>query len=78
VPWTTTRSGPSGGRSRRTGDGYAKLLGVLGAPTDARVAMEATGHYWNNLFAELVGAGFAVALLKTTPGSRGQHPQEHG
>jgi transposase len=40
--------------------------------------MEATGHYWNNLFAELVGAGFAVALLKTTPGSRGQHPQEHG
>jgi hypothetical protein len=40
VPWGTSRSGPSGCRSRRTGDGYAKLLGVLGAPTDARVAME--------------------------------------
>jgi hypothetical protein len=44
-------------------DGYAKLLGVLGAPTDALVAMEATGHYWKNLFAALVAADFAVALL---------------
>lgn len=44
-------------------DGYGKLLGVLGAPTDALVAMEATGHYWKNLFAALVAAGFAVALL---------------
>jgi transposase len=44
-------------------DGYAKLFGVLGAPTDALVAMEATGHYWKNLFAALVAAGFAVALL---------------
>jgi hypothetical protein len=32
--------GPQAARSRRTGEGYAKLLGVLGAPTDARVAME--------------------------------------
>jgi transposase len=37
-------------------DGYAKLLGALGAPTDALVAMEATGHYWKNLFAALVAA----------------------
>jgi len=44
-------------------EGYAKLLGLLGAPTDALVAMEATGHYWKNLFAALVAAGFAVALL---------------
>jgi transposase len=44
-------------------EGYAKLLGVLGAPTDALVALEATGHYWKNLFAALVAAGFAVALL---------------
>jgi transposase len=44
-------------------EGYAKLLGLLGAPSDALVAMEATGHYWKNLFAALVAAGFAVALL---------------
>jgi transposase len=44
-------------------DGYTKLLELLGAPTDALVAMEATGHYWKNLFAALVAAGFAVALL---------------
>src|SRR5262245_15065546 len=44
-------------------EGYAKLLGLLGAPTDALVAMEATGHYWKNLFAALVAGGFAVALL---------------
>jgi transposase len=33
------------------------------SPSDALVAMEATGHYWKNLFAALVAAGFAVALL---------------
>ena len=27
------------------------------------VVMEATGHYWQNLFAALVAAGFAVALV---------------
>ena len=27
------------------------------------VAMEATGHYWQNLFTVLVAEGFAVALL---------------
>jgi transposase len=27
------------------------------------VAMEATGHYWRNLYAALVTAGFEVALL---------------
>src|SRR5262245_21742690 len=44
-------------------EGYAKLLEVLGAPIDALVAMEATGHYWKNLFAALVAGGFAIALL---------------
>jgi transposase len=44
-------------------DGYDKLLGLLGPSADTRVAMEATGHYWKNLFAALVAAGFAVALL---------------
>jgi transposase len=44
-------------------DGYTKLFEVLGGPTDALVAMEATGHYWKNLFAALVAGGFAVALV---------------
>jgi transposase len=45
------------------GEGYAKLFGVLGASTDTLVALEATGHYWKNLFAALIAAGLAVALL---------------
>jgi transposase len=43
--------------------GYQKLLGLLGAPGDVLVAMEATGHYWQNLFAALAAAGYGVALL---------------
>ncbi len=43
--------------------GYEKLLGLLGAPGDVLVAMEATGHYWQNLFAALAAAGYGVALL---------------
>jgi len=43
--------------------GYARLLALLGDPADTLVAMEATGHYWQNLFATLVTRGFAVALL---------------
>lgn len=44
-------------------DGYKKLLEVLGTATDCQVAMEATGHYWQNLFAALAAAGFEIALL---------------
>ena len=44
-------------------EGYAKLVALLGEPADALVAMEATGHYWKNLFAALASHGFAVALL---------------
>ena len=43
--------------------GYEKLLALLGAPSDVLVAMEATGHYWKNLFAVLAAAGHSVALL---------------
>ncbi len=43
--------------------GYRKLFDLLGAPGDLLVAMEATGHYWKNLFAALAAAGFAVALI---------------
>jgi transposase len=44
-------------------DGYATLLSTLGSPEDCLVAMEATGHYWKNLFVALAIRGFAVALI---------------
>ena len=42
--------------------GYEALFSLLGSPADTLVVMEATGHYWQNLFAELVAKGFAVVL----------------
>lgn len=44
-------------------DGYARLLAQLGSSTDLLVVMEATGHYWKNLFATLATQGIAVALI---------------
>jgi transposase len=44
-------------------DGYARLLERLGASSDLLVVMEASGHYWKNLFATLVVQGIAVALV---------------
>ena len=43
-------------------DGYARLLDLLGAGP-ALVVMEATGHYWKNLFAVLAAVGHDVALI---------------
>lgn len=43
--------------------GYEKLFGLLGEAKDMLVAMEATGHYWKNVFAALAAKGFVVALL---------------
>jgi len=43
-------------------EGYDTLLKLLGPPP-ALVTMEATGHYWKNLFAALTAAGHDVALL---------------
>jgi len=43
--------------------GYRKLRELLGDPKDCLVAMEATGHYWRNLFAFLVTEGFRIATL---------------
>ena len=43
--------------------GYERVRALLDDPHDCVVAMEATGHYWRNLFAFLVGHGFKVALL---------------
>lgn len=43
--------------------GYRKLVEALGEPSITLVAMEATGHYWKNLFAALSAQGYSVALL---------------
>jgi len=43
--------------------GYEKLFEQLGARAELLLAMEATGHYWKNLFAALAARGFSVALL---------------
>jgi transposase len=43
--------------------GYDSLLELLGPPAECVVAMEATGHYWQNLFAVLAVAGFRLALI---------------
>jgi transposase len=43
--------------------GYQRVRDLLGDRHDCVAAMEATGHYWRNLFAFLVGHGFKVALL---------------
>ena len=50
-------------------EGYETLLRALGAPP-VLVAVEATGHYWKNLFAALTAAGHQVALLNhCSPGA---------
>ncbi len=43
--------------------GYELLWKKLGSSINTLVTMEATGHYWQNLFAALVTRGFAVALI---------------
>ncbi len=50
--------------------GYRRLLELLGDAGDCLVAMEATGHYWRNLYAALATAGFTVALLNPLRTSR--------
>jgi transposase len=44
-------------------DGYARVTSLLGPPADILIAMEATGHYWKNLFAVLAAGGYSVALV---------------
>lgn len=43
--------------------GYEKLKKLLGAPPETLVVMEATGHYWQNLFGMLAVEGFQIALV---------------
>ena len=52
-------------------EGYDALLKALGLPP-ALVAMEATGHYWKNLYAALTAAGHEVALLNPLQARRFQ------
>jgi transposase len=44
-------------------EGYGRLFALLGEATDTLVVMEATGHYWQNLFATLAARGFAIAVV---------------
>ena len=53
------RSSPFGEDS----SGYAHLFELLGPAEGCRVAFEATGHYWRNLFVALLAKGYAVAVL---------------
>jgi len=43
--------------------GYARLFELLGPPGDLLVALEATGHYWRNLFVALIAKDYQVAVL---------------
>ncbi len=43
--------------------GYRRLCEVLGSPVGCLIAMQATGHYWKNLFTWLAARGFSIALL---------------
>ena len=52
-------------------EGYDLMLKSLGAPP-ALVVMEATGHYWKNLFAVLTAAGHDVALVNPLAARRFQ------
>ena len=46
--------------------GYQKALALLGTPGEVLVAMEATGHYWKNLFAVLAAAGYTHCAAQST------------
>jgi len=51
-------------------EGYDRVRIALGDPGQLLVAMEATGHYWQNLFAVLAAHGYQVALLNPLRTSR--------
>lgn len=44
-------------------EGYEKLASLLGGADDIVIVMEATGHYWQNLFFWLSERGFAISLI---------------
>jgi transposase len=48
---------------REDAAGYDKLWELLGDSSETLVTLEATGHYWKNLFAALVTRGFVVSMI---------------
>lgn len=54
--------------------GYRTLLEALGPPP-ALVVIEATGHYWKNLYATLAASGHDVVLLNPIVARRFQEAQ---
>jgi transposase len=48
---------------REDRESYQQLLSQLGSTAETLIVMEATGHYWQNLFATLAAEGFAIALI---------------
>jgi transposase len=53
------RSSPFG----EDASGYVHLFELLGPPEGCLLALEATGHYWRNLFVALLAKRYAVAVL---------------
>ena len=54
---------------REDAAGYELLWGKLRSPAGTLVALEATGHYWKNLFAALVTRGFRLRHWRPVWGS---------
>jgi transposase len=46
-----------------SGTGHERLVELLGPASDVLVVMQATGHYWQNVFARLTTLGFQVAVV---------------
>jgi len=43
--------------------GYERLCRLLGSTDDVLIAMEATGHYWQNVFGHLVDCGYTACVI---------------
>jgi transposase len=50
--------------------GYERLFELLGSPDGCMVALEATGHYWRNLFVALIAKSYVVAVLNPSRTAR--------
>ena len=57
--------GEADGVRARTPTATTSCSRLLGAPADVLIAMEATGHYWKNLFAVLTAAGLRGRAAST-------------
>jgi transposase len=51
------------GKFTEDAEGYARLLELLKPSADLHVGMEATGHYWQNVFAYLVAHDVKVTVI---------------